>query len=186
MNWVPRTALAYGTIFYLCKIWPARQSIEVIYFAALFLPLDIQTHHPHQHQVSTMCSFPIFPMSGFGAYFNWVCPNLYRVALIFINPIFHDQNLYYWCLFIIELNSSMPHSRTRVISYALIPSASPLTSLHFNTPPQPCSYSHPLPLIEKQITVQPVLSSHPWGMAEWSLHGGWPLYRFHREGYYEK
>ena len=60
----------------------------------------------------------------------------------------------------------MSQSRTRGIAYELIPSASPLTSLHFNTPPHPYSYSHPLPLIEKQITVQPVLSSHPWGMAE--------------------
>ena len=86
-------------------------------------------------------------------------------SLIFINPIFHDQNVYNWYLFIIELNSSMSRSHTRVISYALIPTASPLTSLNFNTPPHPYSYSHPLPLVEKQITVQPVLSSHPWGMA---------------------
>ena len=55
----------------------------------------------------------------------------------------------------------MSQSRTRGIAYELIPSASPLTSLHFSTPPHPYSYSHPLPLIEKQITVQPVLSGHP-------------------------
>ena len=55
----------------------------------------------------------------------------------FINPIFHDQILSYWYLFIIELNSSMSQSRTQWISYELIPSASLLTSLHFNT----CTFS---------------------------------------------
>ena len=84
--------------------------------------------------------------------------------MIIINPIFHNQSLYYRYLFIIVLNSSMSYSRTRGISYALIPSASPLTSLPFNTPPHPYPYSHPLHLIEKQITVQTVLSGHPRGM----------------------
>ena len=43
MLW-PGTTLAYNTsFFYLFKIWRARQSIEVIHFAALFLLLDIQT-----------------------------------------------------------------------------------------------------------------------------------------------
>ena len=84
---------------------------------------------------------------------------------MFINPIFHDQNLYEWYLFIIELNSSMSQSRTRGISCPIIPPASLLTSLHFNIPSYPSSYSHPLPLIEKQITVQPMLSGYSSGMA---------------------
>ena len=43
----------------------------------------------------------------------------------------------------------MSQSRSRVIAYELIPSAS-----------RSYSYSHPLPLIEKQVTAQPVLSGH--------------------------
>ena len=110
-----------------------------------------------------------FSNVSFGANFDWVCPKLHRIAHIFINPIFHDQSLYYWYLFIIKLNSSMSQSRSRVIAYELIPSAS-----------RSYSYSHPLPLIEKQVTAQPVLSGHSRRMAVWPLHTGWPLCRFHR------
>ena len=110
-----------------------------------------------------------FSNVSFGANFDWVCPKLHRIAQIFINPIFHDQSLYYWYLFIIKLNSSMSQSRSRVIVYELIPSAS-----------RSYSYSHPLPLIEKQVTAQPVLSGHSRRMAAWPLHTGWPLCRFHR------
>ena len=47
----------------------------------------------------------------------------------------------------------------------MIPSASPLTPLHSNTPPHPYPCSHPLPLIGKQIMVEPALSGYPRGMA---------------------
>ena len=59
-------------------------------------------------------------------------------------------------------------------------SSLPSTSIH--APSHPYSYLHPLPLIEKQVTVQPVLSGHSRGMAAWPLHTGWLLCRFHRIG----
>ena len=121
----------------LYKIWTARQSIPVIHFVTSFLPLDFQTPSssptPGKYNVFY---FNFFNVSS-GANFSWVCPKLHRIALIFVNPIFHDQSLSYWYLFIIELNSCMSQSRTRWISYELIPSASLLTSLHFNT----CTFS---------------------------------------------
>ena len=164
----------------LYKIWTARQSIPVIHFVTSFLPLDFQTPSssptPGKYNVFY---FNFFNVSS-GANFSWVCPKLHRIALIFVNPIFHDQSLSYWYLFIIELNSCMSQSRTRWISYELIPSASLLTSLHAHS--HPYSYLHPLPLIEKQVTVQPVLSGHSRGMAAWPLHTGWLLCRFLRIG----
>ena len=115
----------------------ARQSIEVIYFATLFLLIDIQT--PSSSPTSGKYKVFYFNFSNirFRANFKWVCSKLRKIPSIFNNPIFHDQNLYYCYLFIIELNSSMSQSRTRGIAYELIPSASLLTSFHFNT----CTFS---------------------------------------------
>ena len=55
-----------------------------------------------------------------------------------------------------------------------------LSSTSIHAPSHPYSYLHPLPLIEKQVTVQPVLSDHSRGMAAWPLHTGWLLCRFHK------
>ena len=126
-----------------------------------------------------MFYFNFFNVS-FGASFNWVCPKLHRIELIFINPIFHDQSLYYWYLFITEVCLTAALVEFNMNWFPLLLSSLPSTSIHAHS--HPYSYSQPLPLIEKQDTVQPILSGHSRGMAPWPFHTGWPLCRFHRIG----
>ena len=117
---------------------------------------------------------------------------LHRLLSVFL---FASKIFITGTFFIAELSSNMPYSCTSEIKFALIEVICNLPSLrsfflshphslkfsprflHFNILPHP--YSH-LYLIEKRITVEPVLSIHQRGMTAWQLHTGWPLCRFHR------
>ena len=192
--------------------------IEVIYFATLFLPLDTQTPSSSPTSGEHDVFFFSFLNVSFGENFNWGCPNLSRISLIFINPFFSQLRSYLLChsistrrypssiiftdirwarCVLFEFSSmsvleqiltvskliqdcidfyqsyfsrqkflllvfvyhwiqlqfvSKPHSWNFIWTDSL---RFPLTPLHFNTPPHPYPYSHPLPLVEKQITFQP-------------------------------
>ena len=89
MLW-PGTTLAYNTSFvYLFKIWRARQSIEVIHFAALFLLLDIQT--PSSSSISG--EYNVFFFS-FGENFNWLCPNFHWDCIDFYQSYLSQLSSY--------------------------------------------------------------------------------------------
>ena len=92
-----------------------------------------------------------------------MCPKLHRIELIFINPIFHNQSLYYWYLFITEVCLTAALVEFNMNCFPLLLSSLPSTSIYAHS--HPYSYSQPLPLIEKQDTVQPILSGHSRGMA---------------------
>ena len=63
-------------------------SIEVIYFATLFLSLDIQTPSSSPTSGEYNVFFYNFLKVSFGANFNWACPNICRIALIFTKLFF--------------------------------------------------------------------------------------------------
>ena len=146
-------------------------SIEVIYFATLFLSLDIQT--PSSSPTTFVFQFLQCQFGYVQAYIRFI--DFYqsyfsRPKCLLLVFVYHRTQLYLKAA-LVELHMNW-----------FPPLLSSLPSTSIPAPSHPYSYSHNLPLIEKQVSVQPVLSGHSRGMAAWPLHTGWPLCRFHRIG----
>ena len=159
--------------------------LSILFFSltrSYFLPLDIQTPSPLPKSNEYNLFYFNFLNVSLGGNFK-LCPNFYRIVLIFINHFLTTK------IFItgicLSSNSECYLQPTLfkncLLSFhALIPSTSLLTFLHFDTLPHPYSYLYLLPLIEKKITAEPMLSGHKQRKVVWLLHTGWPLCSFYR------